>query len=443
MRHFTPHLLNLLAPCTAPKLLVACSGGLDSMVLLHATAQTQIPFGVAHCNYQLRGTESDADEALVESASQAKGAPFHCVRFDTKAINKHKNTGIQELARDLRYSWFAQLCEEQGYTHVLTAHHRNDHIETFFINALRGSGLRGLTGIPQQMGNIIRPLLEVSKTELTQYAQEQGIQWREDASNSSLHYTRNWVRHSITPILAARDANWEKKLLVTLSNLQQTETWIRRVVDAALDATQLEPKVWNRGMIAGQPALPLICLHWLEEIALNSARLEELQQACVSTESLYFKGHRGILALSGNKIFIRPLDTQQDHKTLLIHHWEELVLLPGVEEVGLITPAEVDFLAKPDQSSAAFCWIDLDTLDFPLRLETYKEGDRFYPLGMRGSKRISDYFNELKFTDVEKQQPIILRSAKNNIIWILCKRLDRRFAVTNTTKQVLRLRHLK
>jgi len=203
--------------------LIACSGGMDSVVLVHLAAQSKLQFAIAHCNFKLRGATSDADAVFVAKLAKELNSEFHITSFDTaNYVNKNK-VSIQMAARDLRYAWFTQLQEEYGYGAVLTAHHANDALETFIINLSRGTGIAGLTGIPEKRADILRPLLPFSSEQILAYAQNNALKWREDESNSELKYLRNKVRHQIVPVLEELHPTFLNNFLQTQSHLQHTK----------------------------------------------------------------------------------------------------------------------------------------------------------------------------------------------------------------------------
>ncbi|WP_432411088.1 tRNA lysidine(34) synthetase TilS [Rasiella sp. SM2506] len=412
------------------KLLVACSGGLDSVVLTHLLHTLKYNIAIAHCNFSLRGKESDGDALFTENLAETLGVPFYSETFDTKTFAKDYKLSTQMAARELRYQWFEQVAENFDYTYILTAHHVDDDLETFFINLSRGTGLKGLTGIPKQNEKIVRPLLPFSREDILKFAKDQNMYWREDSSNAKTDYLRNQLRIEVLP----KYKNVSDKTLLNFQKTQQHLTASKALIE---DYMAL---VYN-----------LVLTETKEGYSLNIAKISELP----NTEALLYELlhpfgftawndiFRLLQAQSGKEVFSATHRLTKDREVLLLT--ENTTENNSIFEISAATseiknPLHLTFDTDVsfEVTNAHTVFIDTKLLEFPLTLRKWKEGDYFYPFGMKGKKKLSKFFKDEKVSLVAKENVWLLCS-KNNIVWVVGYRLDDRFKRTPQTENLLKI----
>lgn len=413
------------------RLLVAVSGGLDSVVLTKLLQQSGFSFAIAHVNFQLRGEESFRDEVFVRTLAEGYQVPLFIERFDTKVIARQRGLSTQLAARNLRYEWFEKIRVKERFDWILTAHHINDSLETLLINLVRGTGLAGLRGIPEKNGFVTRPLLPFSRSQLQQFALEQGLYWVEDSSNQKDDYQRNQLRHHVVPILEKLNPQLTHTLRATLERLQAAE----RLIETQLMAFQQE--------VHQSSSIPFASLaRFTEPVFLLSETLKAYGFSYQQSKAIY----AGQWAQSGKRYYseshVLVLDRQrwilQAHSDKALHNYEihEIdsslntpfftLTLQWVENFSLSTDAQVAFL-------------DASLLDFPLKLRRWQPGDWFCPLGMKGkTQKVSDFLINQKVSLLEKENLFLLESS-GNVVWVLGKRLDDRFKITENTSRILRV----
>jgi tRNA(Ile)-lysidine synthase len=412
------------------KILVAVSGGLDSIVLLHLLSKLKLSIAVAHCNFQLRGAESDTDEDFLKSHSKTQSIHGFFQKFDTKQFAEDEKLSIQMAARKLRYNWFYELLENEKYDFIATAHHLDDQVETFLINFSRGTGLEGLTGIPSQNDKIIRPLLPFSREEIENYAVENAITWREDASNASDKYLRNKIRHQIVPIFKELNPSFLNSFEQTIKNLQQSQSLAEdatRIVYRKVVQDVANQKRINLTELRQLPNYQSYLYQWLSPLGFSSwTDLYDL-----------------VNAQSGKQIFSEYFRIVKDRELLLVEPKVEQKVEEywiSETETELKFPlnlrfTEVDSFSETN-SNAIF--VDVDTLKFPLLLRKWQKGDYFYPFGMNGTKKLSKFFKDEKFSLIEKENQWLL-CADDQIIWIIGKRMDNRFKISENTQTIIKI----
>jgi tRNA(Ile)-lysidine synthase len=414
------------------RLLVAISGGIDSMVLFYLCHQLNLDISVAHCNFQLRGDESDDDEDFVKSQTEKLQIPIFIKKFDTKSFAEKEKLSIQVVARNLRYDWFNTLLINNAFDYILTAHHLDDSLETFLINFTRGSGLDGLTGIPQQNGNIVRPLLPFSRNEIEVFAKENNVEWREDSSNASDNYLRNKLRHDLIPILKELNPSLLHSFENTISNLQQAQSLVT-------DASQTVYK-----QAVSEEDTIKIDISKLKEFQNFKAYLYQWLNEYGFTD--WNAVYDLILAQSGKQVF------SETH--VLLKDRNELILFPkqnGIEPSNFLIsknqreikfPLNISFLNVDDISvnTTNTIFVDEGKLQFPLEIRKWQQGDRFYPLGMNGKKKLSKFFKDEKLSLLDKSNTWFLCS-ENQIVWVVGKRQDERFKVTEQTTKILKINY--
>ncbi|WP_366871240.1 tRNA lysidine(34) synthetase TilS [Flavobacterium sp.] len=426
------HLTEYFPFLTHKRVLLAVSGGIDSMVMADLFSKLPFEMGIAHCNFGLRFQESDADEALVQSYAEKIKVPYFFERLDAQRFADDYKVSIQMAARQLRYNWFQELLETKHFDYVLTAHHLNDSLETFLINFSRGTGPDGLVGIPPQNGNVIRPLLPFSRGEIEKYARINSVPWREDSSNASDKYMRNKLRHQIVPVLKEINPSF-------LNAFQYTSEYLRQKLSMADDAARIvyrkvvsddaEQKKINLKELLVLPNYKSYLQHWLQPLGFTAWNdIYELVNA-QSGKQVFSSGFR--LIKDRECLLLAPI-AASDQLSFLIEK--------GIREVKF--PLKLSFCKVADKIGASntVIFVDEDLLGFPLMIRKWEEGDRFQPIGMAGqSKKVSKYFKDEKFSAIEKEQAWLLCTG-TKVIWIIGRRQDDRFKVTPNTKNILQIK---
>ncbi len=423
---------------TGDRILLATSGGIDSVALWKLVEESGIDYAIAHCNFNLRGKESDEDEAFVRNLADKAGVQFHCKSFDTLHFAQQNRISIQMAARELRYVWFNGLIAVEGYNSVATAHHLDDQAETFFINLLRGTGLSGLHGILPRQGNIIRPLLFATRDEITAFVRQQNLQWREDSSNADGKYLRNRLRLELMPVLRNIQPDFSKKLNETIRIIRDTETVFRQKIE--------EGKV---DLVDTKGDEVRILISWLEEFYPLETWLYELLKPFSFTYSQVRDIGQSVFSGSG-KLFDSPTHRLIRDRDYLIVAPIRSTAMPPDEPILAFSPGltsqpqvpvpltfrieDADKVSIPSNPNIA-CF-DFERLQFPLYLRKWVKGDFFYPFGGKGKKKLSDFFIDQKIP-VHQKNSVYLLTSGDDIIWIPGMRADNRYKVTNLTKKVL------
>ena len=426
------HLITNFPFLKGKRLFLAVSGGMDSMVLLHLFHQLNYEISVLHCNFSLRNLESDGDEEFVKHYCESKKIPLFIQKFDTKQFADDAKISIQVAARKLRYDWFYEQLVDKNFDYILTAHHLDDSLETFLINLTRGTGLEGLTGIPAQNDKIIRPLLPFSRVEIENYIQENNLQWREDSSNASDKYFRNKVRHAIVPVLKELNPNLLSSFQNTVENLQQAQSLVE-------DASKL---VFQ---IVVQEENNQLKINLIELLKLSNYAAYLYQWLKDFGFTAWGDIYDIVTAQSGKLIFSETHILLKDRDYLILYIKEshttelEIFVKKGIEEVKF--PLKISFCNINDISNTkSNCiFVDEDLLQFPLTIRKWKEGDYFYPLGMQGKKKLSKYFKDEKMSLIDKSNQWLLCS-NNQIVWVIGKRQDERFKITEKTNHKLQIK---
>lgn len=412
------------------KLLLAVSGGVDSMVLLDLFYKLRFDICVAHCNFQLRGKESDADEMLVRETCQDRFIPYFIESFDTLEFVKENKLSIQVAARKLRYDWFQEIIS-LGFDYVLTAHHLDDNVETFLINFTRGTGLEGLTGIPAQNGNIIRPLLPFSREEIENYAQANQIQWREDSSNASDKYFRNKLRHDIVPILKELNTGFLDSFQNTLHHLQQAESLVedasKLVYEKVVEEKESQLEIHLKPLLEFQNYKAYL-YQWLKSYGFSA------------WNDIYDL----VDAQSGKQIFSETHFLLKDREKLILSvrkssNEEEIYVIKSLDDKVNI-PLKLRFYKAVNifETHSNCIFVDESKLKFPLTIRKWQEGDYFYPSGMSGKKKLSKYFKDEKYSLLNKENQWLLCS-EDQIVWVVGKRADDRFTSKETTQNIIKI----
>lgn len=428
-KRFIEHIERKFEFLKGKKLLLACSGGVDSVVLADLCAHANLSFALAHCNFSLRGKESDTDEIFVVGYAKKMGVPAFAEKFKTREYAEKKGISIQMAARELRYTWFEKLLADFNYDFVLTAHHLDDDLETFFINLTRGSGLDGLTGIPEQNERVVRPLLPFLKEEILAYANRKNLIWREDRSNLETEYIRNRLRQELIPEL--------KKISPELiGNFPKTKQYLR---DARALISDYLVLVQNLLITEENDSLKVDLLK-LRELPNPEALLYELLKdyGFQQWDSVFDLAE----AQSGKQVFSKTHRLLKDRDFLILTDLPpaEKDLIYEVPRTGIDYPVQliIEEVASPESFSSESIYVPAEKIKFPLRIRKWKKGDSFQPFGMKGRKKLSKFFKDEKFSLIEKEEVWLLVN-QDEIVWIIGHRMDENYRVTRETRKILKI----
>jgi len=414
------------------KVLVAVSGGVDSVVLAHLLHANQIEIALAHCNFQLRDDDSLRDQSFVEELAKKLEIPFFTVNFDTEAEAKKEKESIQVTARNLRYNWFYETAKQNEYQYIATAHHLNDSLENYLMHTTRGTGIKGLLGVPKQTHNVIRPLLPFSKSAIEVEADKQGWEWREDASNQKDKYFRNRIRNTVIPILENENPNLLASFQETLTHLQQTNNLLE-------DYTALLYKE----LITLKENYYSLDLNKLKKLPNTNAVLYQLLHTFGFTdwESVYDLKN----AETGKQVFSQTHILEKNRNELLIY------LNSQVENKTSFDVRQIDKVVKFENSILKFeeveemgetgknvAYVDVSKLKFPLRLRKVNNEDQFFPLGMKSSKKVNHFLRDEKVPTSIKQQTWVLCS-NEIVVWVINHRINEKYKITENTKKCLKI----
>lgn len=418
------------------KLFLAISGGIDSMVLLHLFQQLHYQFAILHCNFQLRNAESDADLEFVQAYADKFDIPWSFGHFQTKGYAKSKKISIQMAARELRYEWFEEQLIEKQFDFVLTAHHADDVLETFIINLSRGSGLDGLTGIPEINDKIIRPMLPFSRQEIENYAKINNLKWREDSSNNSEKYLRNNIRHNIAPLLKELNPNF-------LSSFQATINYLKQAQSIVEDGTVL----MYQSIISDEDGLKKISLKQLKRLPNFEAYL--YQWLSPFGFSAWNDIYDLVNAETGKQVLSEKFKLLKDRDFLILAPQSKKIksksffILENQKEVK--KPIKLTFSEVADLSNATntTIFVDAEKLKYPLELRKWNENDIFYPFGMNGkSKKVGKFLKDEKIESFKKEHIWVLCS-DSQIVWVVGLRADERFKISDSTTSIVQIQLLQ
>ena len=420
---------NLIAE--GDRLVLALSGGIDSMVLADLLLKSKEQFVAAHCNFHLRGEESDGDEELVRKFAEKNGIQCFVKHFDTEKHAAEKGISIEMAARDLRYAWFEDLRQQLGYDKIAVAHHADDQAETFFINLLRGAGLNGLKGMKPQNAAIIRPLLWASREQIHQYALENQIQWREDHTNAESVYLRNKIRNQLLPVFDELHPEARQGLYKSLEYLASENELYRELLKGKLSqVVKQDGDVQTLNSQLSTLNFQLL-FEWLRQYGFNTDQCHFIFDAMQTGIGNKYFSPTHQLVIGRNELQLSEIKSVVD---------EEIQIEVGKEETTSPIHLRFTYIEKTADfvidKSPDVALLDVDKIQFPLTLRHWRHGDRFHPLGMKGSKLLSDFFEDQKFTEWKKRGVWLLVSADGDILWVVGYRIDDRYKVTNTTKTV-------
>ena len=425
---------NLFEP--NQKVLLAVSGGLDSVAMTYLFKEAGFNFGIAHCNFNLRGQDSIDDEIFVKKLSKKLEVAYFSKSFDTEKIASKNKQSIQIIARELRYTWFDKILKSTDYQCVATAHHLNDSIETVLYNFTKGSGIRGLHGILSKNGNIIRPLLFATRVEIENYAKAANIPYQTDASNASDKYSRNRIRHHVIPILQSINPSFEKTVSENIERLKETEA----IFDTAIERIRKEVLTEKGGLVfINFKALPekgksTILFELLKNYGFNNDQCKQIlfDDHAQSGSSFYSNSHR--LVIDRSSYIIDKIEIKNSKEYLVEKETQSINIKNKTLFFNQLNSKPNTF--STDKNIAIF---DLEKLKFPLLLRKWKAGDIFQPLGMNGKKqKLKDFFTHNKLSIPEKEKIWILES-DGKICWIVGYRIDERFKLTDQTQKCYKI----
>ena len=428
---FKKHIAAHFPALADQKILIACSGGLDSIVLLHLLQKIGLTLGVAHCNFKLRGAHSDADLSFVETIAGNLGVPVFTTVFDTKTYAKTQGISTQVAARELRYEWFYSTARANGYDRIATGHHADDDLETFFINLSRVTGLRGLTGITSNTEQLIRPLLPFSRAQIMQFAKKEGLFWREDSSNSTRDYLRNKLRLDVIP--AFKGVN-----KTVLQNFKQTQQHLKESQALLEDYITLVTK--------------LVVSHTDAGYEIDSKQLQALPNTnTLLFELLYPYGFTDFKAIAsilesevGKKVLSKQYVLHKDRNHLVLTTKEQVVdsrvYCIDAKQQSCTIPIKLNFtkVAQVGEHEPHSLYVDAAKLTYPLKVRAWRLDDVFHPFGMKGKKKLTKFFKDEKLSLLSKNSVWVLESG-DEIVWVIGLRPDDRYKVTSATKEVLKI----
>ncbi len=437
---FTQHILRNKLFHPHEKILLAVSGGMDSVVMAHLFNAADYHFDIAHCNFKLRGSGSDQDEVFVRDLASRLGKEFFTQSFDTKTFAKEKSVSIQMAARELRYAWLESIREQQGFDWIATAHQSDDNTETILYNLVRGTGLKGLQGIPLKNGKIIRPLLNFSREEIEWFVKNNSLEYREDLSNREDKYIRNKIRNKIVPLLKEINPSLNKSFQelsqISTKTYGLLEYFVQR--DFKNNVYEKDGKIYIPVKFLLQyPEREIIIYELLKDFGFQSPEIEDI--------ALSLEKHPGKLFFSKDHVCLKDRDhliisrkASDEKKEILIHSdqketwFSDWLIRMRIVDIEDIT----DFRADSN-----IAYLDFSLLKFPLKLRNPEDGDFFIPFGMSGKKKISDFLTDLKIPRTEKKN-IWLLTSDDRIAWVVGLRIDNRYRVKKTTKNVLEIKLL-
>ncbi|MDP4226069.1 MAG: tRNA lysidine(34) synthetase TilS [Bacteroidota bacterium] len=416
------------------KILLTVSGGIDSISMLHLFHKVGIDIGVAHCNFMLRGEESDEDEIFVRNMAAMLAVPFYVIRFNTWEYARQEGISIEMAARDLRYKWFEEIRVQYKYDYIATAHNLNDVVETFFLNIVRGTGIKGLTGIKPKSNHLIRPMLFASRRQIEAYCLEHDLHFREDSSNASVKFSRNKIRHLILPVLEKINPNFLQTAVENIQRLSETEQIYFSKVGEVKKQVCFEKEgsfyIDLNKMKEIEPQSSYL-YEFLVPFNFSRDNVAEIVEAMDGIPGKQFFSSTHRLLKDRNYLIITGIKKQADLKYYID---EGMTLINGPVKLKLRVIKKEEGFKLPLNSQIA-C-LDYDRITFPLILRHWQKGDYFRPLGMKDIKKLSDYFIDSKLSLIEKEQAWLLTS-ENKIVWIVGRRLDDRYKITDRTQNIL------
>ncbi|GAB4291876.1 MAG: tRNA lysidine(34) synthetase TilS [Marinilabiliales bacterium] len=429
---FEKYLFNECKINNSDSIILAVSGGIDSVVMLDLFHKLNLKVSIAHCNFQLRGEESDADEKFVRNLAKNYNYTIYVKKFNTIDYANELKISIQIAARKLRYNWFEELRKNLNFNFIATAHNSDDQVETVLINLSRGTGLKGLTGMKPIRDKIIRPLLFASRKDIENYLKSNKLSYREDSSNKSLKYYRNNIRHKIIPEFEKITPGFKNNVLNTIEILNYTETIVDKEIDNFINnvSSKKNDRIYlNINKIKNYSPLKLYLFEFLSRYGFNATQVNDIINAFDSQPGKLFHSDEYKLVKDREYLIIYPKKTESDDSLI----YTDTFSISNPVNLNIKTIEKNDSLKIPPDPKTAY--LDKDKLIFPLTVRKWKPGDRFRPLGMKGFKKLSDFFSDNKLSIADKENVYVLES-EGKIAWVMGYRIDERFKVTDKTDKV-------
>ena len=406
------------------KVLVALSGGADSVALLRVLTELGYLCECAHCNFHLRGEESDRDEQFVCSLCQEHQIPLHVKHFETESYAKEKQISIEMAARELRYAWFEELRKETKANVIAVAHHRDDSVETFLLNLIRGTGINGLKGIQAKNGHIVRPLLETSRENILNYLDHLQQNYVTDSTNLQDEYMRNKIRLNLLPMMKEMNPSIMESIQDTAEKLAEAANIYnqnrKEILETSIQTTSDGYMLPIRTIL--EDTAPQSLLHeWLSPVGFNSSQIKDIHQSLKNEQSgKLFISNKWELLRDRNFLILQPKQKEENIPEIIIETIE----------------VDNDFILLKDKNIAC---LDADKVALPLEIRKWKKGDKFFPFGMKGQKKVSDYLTDKKFSLFQKEKQYVACS-EGKIVWLIGERTDERFKITERTQRALILK---
>ena len=420
------------------RVLLAVSGGVDSMVMLSLFARSGYDVAVAHCNFQLRGEESVEDEQLVEDQCASLGVEFYNKRFDTVGEMDRSGDSVQMAARRLRYDWFNSICEEYGYDAVAIAHHADDSIETFFINLFRGTGLKGLTGIHKVRGRVVRPILFASRKDIADYAHQYNIPFREDSSNRSTKYLRNKIRLGLVPKLREINPKFTELMSDNIRRLTATQLFIDRSIELIRDrieSRQGDLTLIDLDSIDQEYPIGFVLFELLNPYGFKGDVVDQLTRSLHNDATgKRFYGKDKVAYVDRGRIIVADISGEESCQVEIDKESRKAYIGNSALYFERTDIDNIDTLNVPENVAL----LDADLLKFPLTARRWNDGDRFIPLGMTGRKKVSDFLVDAKVSAAQKARQFVLLSGED-IVWLVGRRIDDAYRVSDKTENILKI----
>jgi tRNA(Ile)-lysidine synthase len=430
------------------KVLLTVSGGKDSMAMLDLfcganRSDGRFQFAVAHCNFQLRGKDSDDDQIFVENLCKAKKVVFHTKTFETKTYAKKNKVSIEMAARTLRYEWFESIRQELNFDYIATAHHLNDSIETVLLNLTKGTGISGLKGISAKKGHIIRPMLFASRKEIDDYVTKKGLSWKEDSSNASNDYQRNLIRNEVVPLLKKINPNLDETFARNLERFHSLEADFRKNFSHFKTMVIREENgifFLKIAYIKQWQSANYYLEELLKEFGFNYFQSKEIFNSLDGLSGKMFYSENFTLLKDREDLVISPPLLSEQTKSIIISLEEsnKEMTFDYFDNIIKFTVLNIEEIDTNFERNSAILFADFDKITFPITLRKWREGDWFIPLGMNGKKKISDFLIDKKIS-LNRKKCIFLLTSQDATIWIINHRSDNRFKLTPTTKKVLKV----
>ena len=402
------------------KLVVALSGGADSVALLRALLSLGYDCMAAHCNFHLRADESDRDEAFVRKLCDILSVPLEVVHFQTSDYAKEKGLSIEMAARELRYEWFENIRQKHGASYIAVAHHKDDNVETFLLNLSRGTGINGLKGIMPKNGWIVRPLLEVGRDDILEYLKNIGQDYVTDSTNLEDIYTRNKIRLDIIPLFKQINPSFCDSVCETAIRLSDVAAIYRQAIHFAMERVMVSSDALSIEKLLREVSPQAILFEWLSPLGFNSTQIKDIMRSLKSISGKIFYSNNWTLLRDRDRLLLKNKTVDNEEYKLNVRSFSL--------ESGFEVP-KINYIA----------YIDADKLCGELKLRKWKSGDRFVPFGMKGFKKIRDYLRDRKLSLFEKENVMVVTSGEE-IVWVVNERTDNRFRIDSNTKTVVELK---